>query len=188
MKFVVAITGASGVVYGKRLLEILKERDVETYLVTSRVADEILESELGIKVNDLKNLAKAHYLEDDLTAPITSGSFLVDGMIIVPCSMKTLAGIASGFTDNVVLRAADVVLKEHRRLILVPRETPLNPIHLENMLKLARLGVTILPAMPAFYHRPRSIDDLVDFVVGKILDSIGVEHNLYQRWMGGVKE
>jgi 4-hydroxy-3-polyprenylbenzoate decarboxylase len=122
------------------------------------------------------------YNEKDMDAPFTSGSFKTDAMVIVPCSMKTLAAIASGFSGNLITRSADVMIKEKRKLILVPRETPLSPIHLGNMLKLSRLGVTILPAMPGFYHKPKGLGDIIDFVVGKILDSLNIENELYQRW------
>lgn len=177
-----AITGASGVVYGKRLLEVLKDKGVEIHLVISRSAEKIIEYELGVSRRDLEKYADYSYSEDDLDSPLASGSFKIDGMIIVPCSLKTIAGIVSGFSSNLILRAADVTIKEGRKLVLVPRETPLSPIHLRNMLELARIGVVILPAMPAFYHKPTSIHELVDFVVGKILDNLGIEHNLYRRW------
>ncbi|MEM1575588.1 MAG: UbiX family flavin prenyltransferase [Nitrososphaerota archaeon] len=183
MKLIVALTGASGVIYGKRLLEILKEKNIETYLIVSNNCEKIIKHELGIEKKDIEKLASHSYNENDLLAPITSGSTKIDGMIIIPCSMKTLAGIACGFSENLILRAADVILKEKRKLIIVPRETPLNPIHLENMLKLARIGAIILPASPAFYHKPEKIDDLVDFIIGKILDIIGIEHNLFKRWV-----
>lgn len=182
MKLTIAITGASGVVYGKRLLEELKNKKIETYLVVSRAAKEIIKYELEITEKILENLADHVYEIDDWTSPIVSGSFKMDGMVIVPCSMKTLAGIANGFAENVILRAADVMLKEKRKLILVPRETPLNNIQLRNMLELARHGAMIVPSMPAFYHKPKNIDDLVDFIVGRILDLLDVEHNLYERW------
>ncbi|MEM0079229.1 MAG: UbiX family flavin prenyltransferase [Nitrososphaerota archaeon] len=181
-RFIVAITGASGVIYGKRLLEVLKDKDAEIHLVISRSAEKIIEYELGVSRRDLEKYADYNYSENDLDSPLASGSFKTDGMIIVPCSLKTIAGIASGFSSNLILRAADVTIKEGRKLILVPRETPLSSIHLRNMLELARIGVVILPAMPAFYHKPTSIQDLVDFIVGKILDNLGIEHNLYRRW------
>lgn len=184
MRLIVAITGASGTVYAKRLLEVLREKKVETHLIVSKAAEKVIEHELGMKKKDLEKLACHVYGVDDLCAPFMSGSFQTDGMIIVPCSMKTLAGIASGYADNLILRAADVTLKEGRRLIVVPRETPLSSIHLRNMLSLARLGVAVVPAMPAFYHKPKKIDDLVDFVVGKVLDCLGVEHKLFKRWSG----
>jgi 4-hydroxy-3-polyprenylbenzoate decarboxylase len=176
---IVAITGASGVVYGKRLLEVLREKKVETHLVVSKAAESVIEHELGMTKKDLERLARHVYCVDDLSAPFMSGSFRTDGMVIIPCSMKTLAGVAHGFSDNLVLRAADVTLKEGRRLVVVPRETPLSVVHLRNMLVVARLGVAVIPAMPAYYHRPKRIDDLVDFVVGKVLDCLGVEHRLF---------
>jgi 4-hydroxy-3-polyprenylbenzoate decarboxylase len=179
---IVAITGASGVVYGKRLLELLREKKVETHLIISKAAERVIKHELGMAKDDVEKLADHAYDIDDWSAPIVSGSFKTDGMIIIPCSMKTLAGIAHGYSDNLVLRAADVTLKEKRRLILVPRETPLNVVHLRNMLALAELGVVVVPAMPAYYHKPKDIDGLVDFVVGKVLDLLGIKHRLYQRW------
>jgi len=181
---IVAITGASGVIYGKRLLEVLREKKVETHLIVSKAAEKVIEHELEATKKDLERLASHVYSVDDLSAPFMSGSFQTDGMIIIPCTMKTLAGIANGYSDNLVLRAADVTLKERRKLIVVPRETPLSVIHLRNMLTVAKLGVAVIPAMPAFYHKPKKIDDLVDFVVGKVLDCLGVEHKLFKRWSG----
>ena len=182
MKLTIAITGASGVIYGKRLLEELHNKKVETHLVISQAAKKIIKLELETSEKTLEKLADHVHEIDDWSSPLVSGSFKTDGMVIVPCSMKTLAGIASGFAENVILRAADVALKEQRKLILVPRETPLNIIHLRNMLDLAKQGAIIVPSMPAYYHKPKNIDDLVDFVVGRILDVLGIEHNLYQRW------
>jgi len=182
LKLTIAITGASGVIYGKRLLEELHNKKVETHLVISQAAKRIIKLELETSEKTLEKLANHVYEIDDWSSPIVSGSFIMDGMVIVPCSMKTLAGIASGFAENVILRAADVALKEQRKLILVPRETPLNIIHLRNMLDLAKQGAIIVPSMPAYYHKPKNIDDLVDFVVGRILDVLGIEHDLYQRW------
>jgi len=184
MRIVVAITGASGVVYGKRLLEVLSDKGIETHLIISKEAEEIIANELSSKKDDIEKLATHVYKMNDLLSPLSSGSFITDGMIIVPCSAKTLAGIANGYSDNLILRAAEVAIKQGRKLILVPRETPLSAIYLENMLKLARLGIVILPAMPAFYHNPKSIDELIDFIVGKILDSLNIEHNLFKRWTG----
>jgi 4-hydroxy-3-polyprenylbenzoate decarboxylase len=182
VKLIIAITGASGVIYGKRLLEILRNKKVETHLVISQAAEKIIAHELGATKESIEKLANHVYAVNDWSSPIVSGSFKTDGMVIVPCSMKTLAGIANGFAENVILRAADVVLKEKRKLVLVPRETPLNTVHLRNMLDLAKEGVIIVPAMPAYYHKPKSIEALVDFVVGRILDVVGIEHKLYQRW------
>lgn len=183
MRLIIAITGASGVIYGKRLLEVLYNKKIETHLIISDAAEKIIEHELDAKRKDLEKLASYVYSVDDLTAPIASGSFKTDAMIIMPCSMKTLAGIAHGYAENLILRVADVMLKEKRKLILVPRETPLNLVHIGNMLKLARQeGVIIAPAMPAFYHKPASVSAIVDFVVGRILDLLDIEHTLYARW------
>ncbi len=182
MRLIVAITGASGVVYGKRLLEVLREKKVETYLIVSKAAENVIQHELETTKRELEKLASHVYDVNDLNAPIVSGSFKTDGMIVIPCSMKTLAGITHGYSDNLILRAADVTLKEKRKLILVPRETPLSVVHLRNMLDLASQGVFILPAMPAYYHKPQKIEDLIDFVVGKALDLLGIEHELFKRW------
>ena len=182
MRFVVAITGTSGVVYGKRFLEALKEKNVEVHLIISKIGKKLIEYELGTTKEELEKLANFVYDEDDLCSPLASGSFIIDGMIIIPCSMKTLAGIASGYSDNLILRAADVTLKEKRKLILIPRETPLSSLHLRNLLELSMQGVTIIPAMPAFYHRPKKINDLIDFIIGKVLDSLNIHHELFKRW------
>jgi len=182
LRLVIAVTGASGVVYGKRLLEVLRQKKVETYLIVSRAAEKVIEHELEASKKDLEKLATHVYDVDDLNAPLMSGSFKTDGMVIVPCSMKTLAGIVHGFADNLILRAADVALKEKRRLIVVPREAPLSTVHLRNMLHAAELGISVVPAMPAFYHKPEKVQDLVDFVVGRVLDCLGIEHTLFKRW------
>lgn len=184
MRLVLAITGSSGVVYGVRLLEACRDLGIETDLIISRSAGKLLELELGSKPEDLQGLATRSYQPDDLTAPIASGSCRVDGMVIAPCSMKTLGAVASGFASDLISRAADVMLKQGWPLVLVPRETPLNLIHLENMVKLKRAGATILPAAPGFYHKPEKISDLVDFIVGRVLEMFGVEHGLYRRWEG----
>ena len=182
MRLIVAMTGASGVVYGKRLLEVLKEKNVQVYLIISKESEKLIEHELEITKEELDKMVTNTYDEDDFYSPLASGSFLVDGMIVIPCSTKTMAGIAHGYSENLILRAADVTLKEHRKLILVPRETPLNAVHLRNQLELSMQGVVILPAMPAFYHKPKKIEDLIDFIVGKILDSVGISHTLVERW------
>lgn len=193
--FVVAITGASGSIYSLRLIEELLKSRNRVYLVISKQAFSIIRTETGINwagktESDTEKKIQKHFSsknikyfsEGNLYAPISSGSFFTDGMLVVPCSMKTLSGIANGYASNLIERAADVVLKEGGKLLLAPREMPFNAIHLENMLKLARLGVKIVPPIPAFYHKPKDINDIVDFVVGKILDSIKVRHNLFKRW------
>jgi 4-hydroxy-3-polyprenylbenzoate decarboxylase len=182
VRLIIAITGASGVIYGKRLLEVLQNKKIETHLIISEAAEKIIKHELEVTKEEIEKLASHVYSVDDLTAPIASGSFKTDAMIIIPCSMKTLAGIAHGYAENLILRAADVMLKEKRKLILVPRETPLNIVHLRNMLELAKQGVTIAPAMPAYYHKPKSVSDIVDYVVGKVLDCLEIEHTLFKRW------
>ncbi len=179
---VVAITGASGVIYGVRLLEILKELGEETALVITPPAKIILEYELGITEDDLKQYSTVYYSSDDLTASINSGSFRYSSMVIVPSTMKTISAIANGYASNAITRAADVVLKERRKLVIVPRETPIRSIHLENMLKISNEGGIILPAMPAFYHKPENIDEMVNFIVGKILDMLEIDNHLFRRW------
>jgi len=181
VRLVVGITGASGCIYGKRLLQVLQKKRVETHLVITDRAKRIIEQENGA-VTEYVGLVSYSYDESDMDAPIVSGSFATDGMVIVPCSMKTLSSLASGYGNNCLTRAADVTLKERRPLVIVLRETPLSAIHLTNMLKLAQAGAVVLPAMPAFYNRPKTIDDLVNFVVGKILDALRVDHDLYERW------
>ncbi len=183
MRLVVGISGSSGIIYGIRLLEVLSERkDIEVYLIITRAAELILREELSKSKESVVKLAEHFYEPDEMDAPIASGSFSIDGMVVVPCSMKTLAGISSGYSENLLLRVADVTIKENRPLIIVPRETPLSPIHLENMLKLSRIGVTVLPAIPAFYHKPSMVGDIVDYVIGKILDALNIEHSLFKRW------
>lgn len=195
--FIVAITGASGSVYGLRVIEELLKAKSKIYLIISRPAFLIIKNETGITLRGktasetakkiqkyFSSRAIKYYSEDNLEAPPSSGSLITDGMLIVPCSMKTLSGIAHGYANTLIERAADVTLKEGRSLLLAPRETPLSAIHLENMLRLARLGVRILPPIPAFYHRPKNINNIVDFVVGKILDNLGIGHNLFKRWKG----
>lgn len=195
--YVVAITGASGGVYGIRLLEHLTAHKFRVYLTITKEAWYILKEETGFycegdeaEINSyICSYFKAepdnliYYNEENLFAPIASGSVRTDGMVVVPCSMKAAASIACGLASNLVARAADVTLKERRKLIIVPRETPFNSIHLRNLLTLSEMGVHIIPAMPAFYNKPKSIDDIVDFIAGRILDSLQIENTLYQRWM-----
>lgn len=181
MRLIIAVTGASGVIYAKRLLEELRARDVEIHLIVSEAGRVVVEEELG-GVEVLRELADRVYEPNDLRAPPTSGSFKVDGMVIIPASMKTIAAIAGGYADSLITRAADVQIKEGRRLIVVPRETPLSPIHLKNLLWLSLLGVKIIPASPAFYHKPNTVMELVDFIVGKILEQLGFKHQLYRPW------
>lgn len=182
MRLVVGISGASGVIYGVRLLEILQKKNIETHLIITPLAEKILEQETPFQKQELIQKTTYHYEVRDLTAPIASGSFLTQGMVIIPCSMKTLAGVACGYSDNLLLRAADVTLKEKRLLIIVPRETPLRKVHLENMLKLADEGAFIVPAMPGFYYNPKTLDDIINHIVGKILDILGIDNDLCRRW------
>lgn len=183
MKIILGVTGASGVIYGIRLATELKRAQVDLTVVVSDAAKKVMEYEAP---EGLKRLERSGRLlsEHDLHADISSGSTGFDATVICPCSMKTLSAIANGYAYNLICRNADVALKEQRRLVLVVRETPLNAIHLENMLKLAKLGVIILPASPGFYHNPKSMDDLVNHVVGKVLDTLGVESKLFERWNG----
>jgi 4-hydroxy-3-polyprenylbenzoate decarboxylase len=184
VRIVIAISGASGAAYGIRILEVLKKFGVETHLIVTAEATETIRLETNRSIAEVKGLATQTYQIDDLKARVSSGSFRTDGMVVIPCSMKTLGGIASGYADNLLLRAAEVTMKEKRPLVLVVRETPLTLIHLENMATAVRAGAIILPAMPAFYHRPKTIGDLVNYVVGKVLDVLGIDHQLYLRWEG----
>jgi 4-hydroxy-3-polyprenylbenzoate decarboxylase len=181
---IVGISGGSGVVYGVRLLEVLKQLKKETHLIMSAAAKETLVLETNYNVAQVESLASVSYRVNDIAAAPASGTFPTAGMVIIPCSMKTLAGVASGYADNLLLRGADVTLKERRPLVLVPRETPLTTIHIENMLRAAHAGAIILPAMPGFYTRPKSVEDLVDHLVGKVLDLLQIKHDLYARWEG----
>ena len=182
MRLVVGISGASGVIYGIRALEVLNKLKVETHLVLTDAARETIRLETDHKTSAVERLATQTHRVDDFTSTLSSGSFRTDGMVIIPCSMKTLGGLASGYADNLLLRAAEVTMKEKRPLVLVVRETPLTLIHLENMVRVARAGAVVLPAMPAFYHKPKTIDDLIDHVVGRVLDILGIKADLYQRW------
>jgi flavin prenyltransferase len=184
MKLIVGITGATGAIYGVRLLERLREAGVETHLVISKWGIQTLLHETTYSKDQVESLADATYAPGDLGAAISSGSFQADGMVVVPCSVKTLAAIAHGFGESLVHRAADVTLKERRRLVLSVREAPLSDIHLENMLKLSRMGAVILPPMPAFYTNPRTIDDIVDHTVSRLLDQFGLELPGSIRWKG----
>jgi len=179
---IIAMTGATGAIYGIRLLQVLREKSKEVHLVMSAWAEKTITLETNYAVEEVRNLAKKCYAVDDLSAPISSGSFPTEGMVIIPCSMKTLAGIVHGISENLILRAADVMLKEKRKLILVPRESPLSLIHLRNMTLAAEAGAVILPPMAAFYFKPQSIADLIDHLVGKVLDLLEVEHHLFPRW------
>ncbi|HEB37206.1 MAG TPA: UbiX family flavin prenyltransferase [Thermoplasmatales archaeon] len=182
MKIVVGICGASGVIYGIKLVKILHQLKKEVHLIISDAAKKIMEHETDIDLDTLKNLATKTYENDDFFSAPASGSFQVDAMVVIPCSLKTLSAIANGYTDTLISRAAICCLKESKPLILVPRETPLDLSTLKNMVKAKESGAIILPAMPAFYHKPSSIEDMIDFIVGKILDQLGIEHNLFKRW------
>jgi 4-hydroxy-3-polyprenylbenzoate decarboxylase len=181
-KIVIGLSGASGIIYGIRLLEILHSIDIQTYLIISEWAKKNIEIETQKTLEYVKSLSFVDYDNFKLDASVSSGSFLHDGMVIVPCSMKSLSSIANAYDDTLISRAASVTLKESRKLIIVPRETPLSRIHLENMIKLQEAGAIILPAMPGFYHKPSTIDEIIDHLVGKILDQLKIEHDLFNRW------
>lgn len=183
-RLIVGITGATGVIFGVRLLEALKAAEVETHLVLSRWGQRTVEHETGLTSAELESRASVVHGSGNMAATISSGSFPTDGMVICPCTMRTVATIAHGNGENLVHRAADVVLKERRRLVIVPRETPLSEIHLENLLKLARMGVSIVPPMPAFYNRPATLDDMIDHIVARVLDQFGIDAAFARRWDG----
>jgi len=186
-RLIVGLTGATGAAFGVRLLEALKGSGVESHLVVSNWARRTIEHETPYTFKQVCDLASVHLNANNLAAEISSGSFITVGMVVIPCSMRTLGAIAQGSGENLVHRAADVVLKEHRRLVLVARESPLSELHLENMLKLARMGVRIVPPMPAFYNHPKSISDIVDHVVARVLDQFGIAAPFAKRWDGHMK-
>ncbi|MBI1890157.1 MAG: UbiX family flavin prenyltransferase [Burkholderiales bacterium] len=184
-RLIIAITGATGVLYGVRLLQILRGMPhIETHLLVSDAGVLNLHQELDMSRKDVEALAHVTHNVRDVGASIASGSFQSEGMIIAPCSMKTLAAIAHGFSDNLIARAADVVLKERRRLVLMARETPLNLAHLRNMTAVTEMGGVIFPPLPGFYHRPKRIEEMVDHTLGRVLDLFGIEHQLAPRWVG----
>ncbi|OAS14061.1 UbiX family flavin prenyltransferase [Paenibacillus oryzisoli] len=190
--WVIGISGASGAIYGVRLCEVLLDLGLDVHLIISDAGWRVLQDEHDWHVSKRTEVLEKHFggragsyeyhPVANIGATVASGSFRTKGMVVIPCSMGTLSGIAHGSSDNLLERTADVMLKEGRKLILVPRETPLHAIHLENMLTLTRMGVRMIPAMPAFYNRPRSIDEMVDFLVGKVMDSMEIDHSLYRRW------
>jgi 4-hydroxy-3-polyprenylbenzoate decarboxylase len=182
MKLVIGITGSTGAIYGIRMLETLKKLNIETHLIISEWGEKCISMETDFTPEYVKSLATNTSDEKNMASSVSSGTHRIDGMIVAPCSMKTLSAIANGYDDTLIARAAGVTIKESRRLVLMVRETPLSAIHLENMLKLSRLGIVILPPVTEFYTKPKSIDDIVNHGVGKCLDQFDLEHNLYPRW------
>lgn len=187
-RLIVGISGASGTIYGVRMLELLRKTDIETHLVMSKSAEMTLVYETNYKPKDVRALADVHYPVADIGAAISSGSFPTVGMVIVPCSIRTMSEIASGVTATLLTRAADVVLKERRRLVIALRETPLHGGHLRTMTTLADIGAIVAPVVPAFYNRPNSVDDIVNHTVGRLLDLFGIDIGIVKRWQGGPTE
>jgi flavin prenyltransferase len=183
-RLIVGMTGSTGAIFGVRLLEALKHTDVESHLIVSKWAQRTIEHETKYSVEQVRALATVVHSQGDMGATISSGSFLTEGMVVCPCSVRTLAGIANGYGEHLVHRAADVILKERRKLVLLVRETPLSEVHLENMLKLARMGVVMLPPMPAFYNHPQTVDDVVDHIIARVLDQFGIPASFAKRWDG----
>lgn len=181
-RIVVGISGASGVIYGVRLLGILRDLGYETHLVISQAAKLNIRIETAYTPEEVAAMAHAVYDSADMAAAIASGSFLTEAMVVIPCTIKTLSGIANSYSENLLIRAADVALKEKRKLVLVVRETPLHKGHLRLMMQAAEMGAHILPPIPSFYHRPKTIEDLIDQTIGKVLDYLGIEHHLFARW------
>ena len=184
-RIVIGISGASGVIYGVRMLSLLKEKDFETHLILSEAGKKNIEIETSYKAGEVAAMATHVYDNKDVGAALASGSFLTEGMVVVPCTIKTLSGIANSYTDNLLVRAADVTLKEKRKLVLVVRETPLHKGHLRLMTMAADTGAHILPPVPSFYHQPKTIDDIIDQTIGKIFDYLGIKHDLFKRWGEG---
>lgn len=181
-RIIIGITGASGVIYGIEILKELAKKDLETYLIISESGKKNITLETDYSILDVESMANQVYDEKDIEAPPASGSFLTSGMIVAPCTIKTLSGIANSYSDNLLVRAADVTLKEKRKLVLLVRETPLHKGHLNLMSMAADLGAYILPPMPAFYHHPQTIEDIIHQTIGKVFDYFGIEHKLYKRW------
>jgi 4-hydroxy-3-polyprenylbenzoate decarboxylase len=181
-RLVVGMTGATGVIYGIRLLEVMRDLGVATELIMSDWAEKNIRIETGYRLEEVREMATVTHSARNQAASVSSGSYRTDGMVIVPCSMRTLACIATGVTQNLIHRAADVVIKEQKHLVLAPRETPLNAIHLQNMLTLSRIGVSIMPPVPAFYNRPETLDDIVDHFVARVLDQFGIDSDITARW------
>ncbi len=185
MVLIIGITGASGVIYGIRLLEVLStQKDVETHVVISGAGETNIKHETNWKIGNIKALADFSYDINDVGARLSSGSFKTDGMIVAPCSVKTMSALANSYTANLLVRAGDVTLKERRKLVLVVRETPLHLGHIRNMERLSEMGAVIMPPVPSFYHQPKTIQDIIDHTLGKVLDIFGIEHNMLQRWPG----
>lgn len=181
-RIIVGISGASGVIYGARLLEVLRDTDYETHLIISESGKLNFEIETQYKTADIESMADLVYDHKNMAASLASGSFITEGMVVVPCTIKTLSGIANSYNENLIVRSADVTLKERRKLVLVVRETPLHKGHLRLMTMAADLGAHILPPVPSFYHQPKNIEDIIDQTIGKIFDYLGIEHDLFKRW------
>lgn len=181
-RIIIGITGASGVIYGIEILKELIKRDLETHLIISEPGKKNILLETGYSVRDVESMADQVFDNNDLGAPLASGSFLTSGMIVAPCTIKTLSGIANSYSDNLMVRAADVTLKEKRKLVLLVRETPLHKGHLKLMCMAADMGAHILPPIPSFYHRPKTVDDIIHQTIGKVFDYLGIEHGLFERW------
>ncbi len=189
MRIIVGITGASGAIYGVRLLQVLSGvKGVETHLIISEAGEKTIEFETAFKSDDVKALAKFSYDINNIGACLASGSFKRDGMVIAPCSIKTLSAVANSYTENLLTRSADVTLKERKRLVLLVRETPLHLGHLRNMMSVTEMGAIVMPPVPAFYHKPQAIQDIIDHTLGKVLDIFDIEHNLFPRWAGSDSE
>jgi len=184
MVLIVGITGASGAMYGIRLLQVLRTLDVETHLIISEAAETVIKHETDWKIQEVKALASFCYANGDLGARLASSAFHRDGMIVAPCTVKTMSALAYSYADNLLVRAGDVMLKERQKLLLVVRETPLHLGHIRTMERLTEMGAIIMPPVPAFYHKPKTVEDIVDHTVGKMLDVFGIEHNLFKAWPG----
>lgn len=189
MVLIIGITGATGVIYGIRLLEVLSSmKDIETHLVISKAGEIIINHETEQKIEDIRKLANFSYDIEDVGARISSGSFQRDGMIVAPCTVKTMSGMANSYSDNLITRAGDVTLKERKKLVLMVRETPLHLGHIRNMERLTEMGAIIVPPVPAFYYRPETIQEIIDHTVGRLLDIFDIKHNLFRRWSGYIGE